>query len=58
MVIRVGAPAAASREPRQARKGATVAVVPGAGVSLARIATYLPVPRVVAGLVKLGVPDD
>ena len=54
MVIRVGAPAAASREPRQARKGATVAVEPGAGVSLARIATYTAVPQCDAGLVKLG----
>jgi hypothetical protein len=39
MVARVGPPATASREPRQARKGATVAATPGAGVWLARAAT-------------------
>ena len=34
--VRAGLPAAASRKPRQARKGAAVAVMPGAGVGLAR----------------------
>jgi len=42
MVVRVGPPATASREPRQARKGATVAATPGAGVWLARAATLCP----------------
>jgi len=41
MVARVGPPATASREPRQARKGATVAVTPGAGMWLARAASRL-----------------
>ena len=36
MVVRVGASATASRESRQARKGAAVAVMPGAGAWLAR----------------------
>ena len=35
--VRAGPPAAAIREPRQARKGAAAAVMPGAGVWLARI---------------------
>ena len=35
--IRVGPPAAAIREPRQARKGAAATVMLGAGVWLARI---------------------
>jgi hypothetical protein len=35
--VRAGPPAAAIREPRQARKGAAVAEIPGAGVWLARI---------------------
>jgi len=39
MVARAGPLATASREPRQARKGATVAATPGAGVWLVRAAT-------------------
>ena len=35
--VRAGPPAAAIREPRQARKGAAVTEIPGAGVWLARI---------------------
>jgi len=35
--VRAGPPAVAIREPRQARKGAAVTVMPGAGVWLARI---------------------
>jgi len=35
--VRAGPPAAATRELRQARKGAAVTVMPGAGVWLARI---------------------
>ena len=35
--VRAGPPAAATREPRQARKGAAVMVMSGAGVRLARI---------------------
>jgi len=31
MVVRIGFPATVSRELRQARKGAAVAVIPGAG---------------------------
>jgi hypothetical protein len=38
MAARVGSSATISREPRQARKGATVAVTSGAGGSLARAA--------------------
>jgi len=34
--VRVGHPATATREPRQARKGAAAAVTPGAGERLAR----------------------
>jgi len=36
MVVRVGASATVSRESRQARKGAAVAAIPGAGAWLAR----------------------
>ena len=39
MVARVGSLATASRKPRQARKGATVAATPGAGGILARAAS-------------------
>ena len=35
--VRAGPPAAAIREPRQAREGAAVTEIPGAGVWLARI---------------------
>src|SRR5215212_6502902 len=41
MVARVGSLATASRKPRQARKGATVAATPGAGGILARAASLL-----------------
>ncbi len=40
MVGRVGSPATIGREPRQTRKGAAVATDSGAGVWLARSATY------------------
>ena len=39
MVARAGSSATISREPRQARKGATVAVASGAGGVLARAAS-------------------
>jgi len=39
MAARMGPPATTSREPRQARKGATVTVNSGAGVWLVRVAT-------------------
>ncbi len=42
MVARVGSLATASREPRQARKGATVAARTGAGGILARAASFQP----------------
>ena len=38
--VRAGPPAAATRETRQAREGAAVAVMPGAGVWLARILLF------------------
>ena len=38
MVARAGPPATAKRELRQARKGAAVAVMPGAGIRLVRAA--------------------
>lgn len=41
MVVRVGPPATTSRKLRQTRKGAAVAAESGAGVWLARTATYL-----------------
>ena len=41
MVARVGSSATISREPRQARKGATVAVASGAGGVLARAASWM-----------------
>jgi DNA polymerase-3 subunit gamma/tau len=41
MVVRVGPLATASRKPRQARKGAAVAVKPGAGMRLARAASIV-----------------
>jgi len=42
MVARAGPLATASREPRQARKGAAVAVNPCAGVWLVRVASSMP----------------
>lgn len=39
LVVRIGRPATASRELRQARKGAAVAVMPGAGDWLVRAAS-------------------
>jgi len=54
MVARVGPPATANREPRQARKGATVTVTPGAGMWLARAASNLG-GQAVSGSVK---PDS
>jgi len=42
--VRAGPPAAAIREPRQARKGAAATVMPGAGVWLARILLSLEEP--------------
>ncbi len=41
MVARIGPPATISCKPRQARKGATVAVDSGAGVWLVRVAANL-----------------
>jgi len=41
MVARVGSSATTSRKPRQARKGATVAVRSGAGGVPARVASIL-----------------
>ena len=41
MVSRIGSSATNSRQPRQARKGATVKVFLGAGVKLMRAASYL-----------------
>jgi len=41
MVARAGSSATISREPRQARKGATVAVASGAGGVLARAASSI-----------------
>jgi hypothetical protein len=40
MVTRVGSSATISRQPRQARKGAAVAVRLGAGGQLARVTTF------------------
>ena len=40
MVTCIGPPATRSCEPRQARKGATVAVALGAGVWLVQVATF------------------
>ena len=45
MVARVGSLATASRKPRQARKGATVAATPGAGGILARAASIRTCPE-------------
>ena len=42
MVARAGPLATVSREPRQARKGAAVAVKPGAGIRLVRAASIFP----------------
>jgi len=42
MVVRIGVLATASREPRQARKGAAVTVMPGAGVLPVRAASIFP----------------
>ena len=39
MVARVGSSATVNREPRQARKGATVTAIPGAGGRPARVAS-------------------
>jgi len=39
MASRIGSSATTSRQPRQARKGATVAVMSGAGVQLVRAAS-------------------
>ena len=47
MVARAGPPATANREPRQARKGAAVAAMPGAGIRLVRAA---PINRRQSGL--------
>ncbi|MEY3713801.1 MAG: hypothetical protein RL321_1421, partial [Pseudomonadota bacterium] len=39
MASRIGSSATTNRQPRQARKGATVAVMSGAGVQLVRAAS-------------------
>lgn len=53
MVARIGSPATASRELRQARKGAAVAVTPGAGEQPVRAATLYSKP-LIASLAPTG----
>ena len=56
MVVRAGPPATANREPRQARKGAAVAEMPGAGIRLVRAAPNYKLYSDVAGPVPAS-PD-